>query len=260
MPHSSDRQRFADRIAVVTGITSGIGRACGQALLAEGATVIGVGRSEGVERSLDGERYLGLRADVTDAAAMRTTAAEVQARFDRTDVLVLSAGVFPASRSIADHDPDLWRSTFAVNVDGVANTLSAFHPLLTRAAAGGRVALVGSRNVLAPGPGASTYSASKAAATQLVRVAAIEWAADDIRVNTVHPDSVFDTGIWSDELIEARAAHYGLSVEEYRRANLLGRDLVSADVASVVLDLCADGFAHVTGAQIPIDGGNLRTI
>jgi NAD(P)-dependent dehydrogenase (short-subunit alcohol dehydrogenase family) len=91
-------------------------------------------------------------------------------------------------------------------------------------------------------------------------VAALEWAADGIRVNAVHPDAVFDTALWSDELIEERAARYGLSAEAYRRRNLLATEVTSAGVAEVVAELCSDTFSCTTGAQIPIDGGNERVV
>jgi NAD(P)-dependent dehydrogenase (short-subunit alcohol dehydrogenase family) len=119
---------------------------------------------------------------------------------------------------------------------------------------------VGSKNVAAPGIGAAAYSASKAALTQLARVAALEWGADRIRVNTVHPDAVFDTALWTDELIEQRAERYGISVDEYKRRNLLRTEVTSAGVARVVAELCSDTFSSTTGAQIPIDGGNERTL
>ena len=77
--------------------------------------------------------------------------------------------------------------------------LESAHPLLKCAPRGGRVVVIGSKNVPAPGPGAAAYSASKAALTQLARVAALEWGADGIRVNVVHPNAVFDTGIWTED-------------------------------------------------------------
>ena len=94
------------------------------------------------------------------------------------------------------------------------------YPLLKLAPRGGRVVVIGSKNVAAPGPGAAAYSASKAALTQLARVAALEWGSAGIRVNTLHPNAVFDTGIWTDEVLKARAASYGLSVDEYKRNNV----------------------------------------
>jgi NAD(P)-dependent dehydrogenase (short-subunit alcohol dehydrogenase family) len=117
-----------------------------------------------------------------------------------------------------------------------------------------------SKNVHAPGPGAGAYSASKASLLQLARVAALEWAPLGIRVNIVHPNAVFDTGIWDDETLASRAKSYGLSVDEYRTNNLLGVEVTSADVARVMVDLCTPTFAKTTAAQIPIDGGNERIV
>ncbi len=117
-----------------------------------------------------------------------------------------------------------------------------------------------SKNVAAPGPGAATYSASKASLTQLARVAALEWAKRDIRVNIVHPNAVFDTAIWDEETLRTRAASYGLTIEEYKTNNLLGVEVTSQDVAAVIVALCSPTFAKTTGAQIPIDGGNDRVV
>jgi NAD(P)-dependent dehydrogenase (short-subunit alcohol dehydrogenase family) len=122
------------------------------------------------------------------------------------------------------------------------------------------VVVIGSKNVPAPGPGAAAYSASKAALTQLARVAALEWAGAGVRVNTLHPDAVFDTGVWTPEVLEARARAYGMTVEEYRTKNLLHTEVRSADVAELAAELCGPLFAKTTGAQIPIDGGNDRVI
>ena len=76
----------------------------------------------------------------------------------------------------------------------------------------------------------------------------------------VHPDAVFDTALWSPELIAQRAAKYGLTEAEYKTRNLLHAEVTSARVASVVEVLCTDTFNCTTGAQVPIDGGNDRVI
>jgi NAD(P)-dependent dehydrogenase (short-subunit alcohol dehydrogenase family) len=122
------------------------------------------------------------------------------------------------------------------------------------------VVFIASKTAPAPAPGAASYSAAKAALTQLARVAALEWADDGIRVNVVHPDAVFDTGLWTPELIAERAARYGLSVEQYQRRNLLHTEITSADVGALVTQLAGPAFAATTGAQIPIDGGSDRVI
>jgi NAD(P)-dependent dehydrogenase (short-subunit alcohol dehydrogenase family) len=148
----------------------------------------------------------------------------------------------------------------AVNLDANQSLLRLCHPLLQKSPRGGRVVAIGSKNVPAPGVGAAAYSASKAALTQLARVAALEWAADRIRVNVVHPDAVFDTGLWGDDVLQARAAHYGLTIEQYRKRNLLRTEIRSRDVAALVCALCDEAFSRTTGAQVPIDGGNERVI
>ena len=79
-------------------------------------------------------------------------------------------------------------------------------------------------------------------------------------MNTVHPDAVTDTGLWTTELLEERAAKYGMTVSEYKSRNLLGAEVTSAGVARIVVELCAQTFSATTGAQIPVDGGNERVV
>src|SRR5690348_2985067 len=147
-----------------------------------------------------------------------------------------------------------------INLDSNLVLMRECHPLLKLAPRGGRVVIIGSKNVPAPGPGAAAYSASKAALQQLARVVALEWGGDRIRVNTIHPNAVFDTGIWTPEVLAARAASYGLSVEEYKTNNVLKVEVTSRDVAELAAELCGPVFAKTTGAQIPVDGGNTRII
>jgi NAD(P)-dependent dehydrogenase (short-subunit alcohol dehydrogenase family) len=175
-------------------------------------------------------------------------------------MLVLCAGIFPQSRSVATLELADWQRTFAVNADANLLLMRTAHPFLELAPNGGRVVVVASKNVPAPGPGAAAYSSSKAALTQLARVAALEWGANGIRVNVIHPDAVFDTGIWTDEVISARAAHYGVTPQEYRTRNVLRVEVASKDVAELAATMCGPVFAKTTGAQVPIDGGNERVI
>jgi NAD(P)-dependent dehydrogenase (short-subunit alcohol dehydrogenase family) len=168
--------------------------------------------------------------------------------------------VFPAPQPLADLSDDAWAATLGVNAGGALTVLRAAHPFLRISPVGGSVVVVASKNVPAPGTGAGAYSASKAALTQLARVAALEWGRDGIRVNVLHPDAVFDTALWTDDLIAERAASYGLTPEQYRRRNVLGAEVTSAHVAAAVVALCGPTFARTTGAQIPVDGGNERVI
>ena len=251
---------FTGEVALVTGAASGIGKACVEALLARGAAVIGLDIHGGVESLYARTDYLGLTCDIRDEAALERAFDQAVRRFGGIDIVVACAGVFPAGKAIADLPLAEWQRVMAVNSDANLSLLRLAHPLLKLAPKGGRVILVGSRNVPAPGIGAAAYSASKAALTQLGRVAALEWGKDGIRVNTVHPDAVYDTGIWSADVLLARAAHYGLSVEDYKRRNVLKREVSSGEVGRLVAELCGDLFAATTGAQIPIDGGSERVI
>jgi len=93
-----------------------------------------------------------------------------------------------------------------------------------------------------------------------MRVAALEWGRDSIRINALHPNMVFDTALWTTEVLESRARHYGLSVEAYKTNNLLKVEVHSRDVAELAAELCGPLFAKTTGAQVPVDGGNERVV
>jgi len=251
---------FAGEVALVTGAASGIGKACVQSLLKRGAAVIALDSNAEVEIMFRQPEVLGLRCDVTIAQDIsRALDAGVQA-FGGVDMMVLNAGVFPGGRRVAALADDEWRGVMQVNLDANLTLLREAYPLLKRALKAGRVLIIGSKNVAAPGPGAAAYSASKAALTQLARVVALEWGADGIRVNTLHPNAVFDTGMWSDEVLADRAGHYGVSVATYKTNNVLKVEVLSHDVAELAAEICGPLFAKITGAQIPIDGGNDRVI
>ena len=251
---------FAGEIALVTGAASGIGRAGVEALLARGAAVIGLDIDRRIDTLYRRPDFLGLRCDVTAPAEIIAALERATRAYGGLDMLMLSAGVFPGGTAIAALDSEAWRTVMNVNLDANLMLLRECHPLLKLAPGGGRVVVIGSKNVPAPGPGAAAYSASKAALTQLARVAALEWGADNIRINILHPNAVFDTGIWSDEVLAGRAAHYGLSVEEYKKNNVLKTGITSRDVAELAAEMCGPLFAKTTGAQLPIDGGNERVI
>jgi NAD(P)-dependent dehydrogenase (short-subunit alcohol dehydrogenase family) len=251
---------FAGEIALVTGAAAGIGKACVEALLARGAAVVGLDIDPAIEGLLDRRDFLGLPCDVTDEAALEGALEVAVRQFGGLDMLVLNAGIFSASRRIEGMALEEWQRVMRVNLDANLSLLREAHPLLKAAPRGGRVVIIGSKNVPAPGPGASAYSASKAALTQLGRVAALEWGGDGIRVNTLHPNAVFDTNLWTDEVLQTRARHYNMSVEEYKRNNVLQVEVSSRHVGELAAEMCGPLFSRTTGAQVPIDGGNERVI
>lgn len=251
---------FQGEVALVTGAASGIGKACAEALLERGAAVIGLDLNPDVARSFPSPAFLGLACDITDTDAVIASLERGVSAFGGLDMLILNAGIFPKSARIADLEQEVWSKAMRVNVDANLTLLRETHALLKNAPNGGRVVVNASKNVPAPGPGAAAYSASKAALTQLARVAALEWGGDKIRVNIMHPDAVFDTGLWAGGVLEARAESYGLSLEQYKTKNVLKSEVSSRDVAALAVALCGRAFARTTGAQVPVDGGNDRVI
>lgn len=251
---------FQGEVALVTGAASGIGRACVAALRARGAAVAALDVQPMIETDSQDLGVCGIRCDVTNEDQVQQALETAVRTFGGLDLLILNAGIFPASSPITSLSLATWQRTLAVNLDANLVLLREAYPLLKLAPRGGRVVLIGSKNVPAPGPGAAAYSASKAALTQLARVAALEWGSDDIRVNVLHPNAVFDTGIWTEEVLKTRAASYGLSVEAYKTNNVLQVEVTSRHVAELAAEMCGPTFACTTGAQIPVDGGNERVI
>ncbi|MGH8703838.1 MAG: bifunctional aldolase/short-chain dehydrogenase [Burkholderiales bacterium] len=251
---------FCGEVALVTGAASGIGKACVEAFLKRGAAVVALDRNPAIEALWKRPDFLGVACDVTDRGAVDASLDAAAKRFGGVDMLVLNAGIFPSSQPIEDIPADAWKSTMSVNVEANLLVMQACHALLKLAPRGGRIVVIGSRNVPAPGPGAAAYSASKAALNQLARVAALEWAKDGVRVNSIHPDAVYDTGLWTEELLASRAKAYNLSVEQYKKRNLLKTEVSSNDVAELAAEMCGPLFAKTTAAQVPLDGGNERVV
>lgn len=256
---SASSPAFQGRCALVTGGASGIGYACALALSEQGAQVTVLDKDPSVLNVFDGTNIQGRVCDVKDADAVRDAVAESVAAFGGLDILVNNAGIFCASDEVADMPEAEWQRSLDINLTGAMHVARESIPYL-RLGWEPSLIMVGSKNVPAPGPAAGAYSVAKAGLTQLARVLALELAGDGIRVNTLHPNAVFDTAIWTDEVLEGRAAHYGMSVEEYRRNNLLHREVTSPDVAALVCAMAGSAFRCTTGAQLPIDGGNERVL
>ena len=247
-------------VVLVTGAASGIGKACVDAFLKRGAAVVGLDRNPAIESMFKRQDYLGVACDLTDAKAIQAAMDAAVKRFGGVDMLVLNAGVFPSSQAVKDIAADMWKSAMAVNVEANLLVMQACHSLLRLAPRGGRVVVIGSKNVPAPGMGAAAYSASKAALNQLARVAALEWAKDGIRINTIHPNAVYDTALWTEEVLASRAKAYNLTVEQYKKNNLLKTEVTSKDVAEMAAEMCGPLFAKTTAAQVPVDGGTEKLV
>jgi rhamnose utilization protein RhaD (predicted bifunctional aldolase and dehydrogenase)/NAD(P)-dependent dehydrogenase (short-subunit alcohol dehydrogenase family) len=247
------------KIALITGAAGGIGRACAEALYEQGAVVAGLDINPEIAEIFNQQDRAGLTCDVTDDKAVQEAVEFIVRSFGGLDILVTNAGIFSASRSIEEMDAETWNRSMEINLTSHQRLLKACIPYLKHGI-DPAVIFIASKNVPAPGPGASAYSVAKAGLTQLARIAAMELAVFGIRVNIVHPDAVFDTGIWTQEVLESRAKHYGLTVAEYKTKNLLKTEVTSKDVAAMVCAMAGRAFAKSTGAQVPVDGGNERVV
>ncbi len=251
---------FTGEVVIVTGAASGIGKACVESFLKRGAAVVGLDVNPEIASGRVRPEFLGIQCDLTDWAAVSAALDRAVSRYGGVDMLVLNAGIFPSSQPIQDIPAETWHRTMAINVEANLALMQSCHPLLCHAPRGGRIVVIGSKNVPAPGPGAAAYSTSKAAMNQLARVAALEWGKDGIRINSIHPNSVYDTALWTDEVLASRARAYNMSVAQYRTNNLLRTEVASRDVAELAAEMCGALFAKTTAAQVPVDGGNDRVI
>ena len=247
------------KVAVVTGAASGIGRACAELLADGGAIVVGLDLAASITETMNRSGYEGIQVDATDAAAIATALDRVVDTYGGLDIIVSTVGLFKTGVNVETLDDDTWDLSLSVNLTSHRTLAKHAIPFL-REGVDPAMVFVGSRNVSAPGAGAAAYSVSKAGLTQLMRVLSLELASDGIRVNAVHPDAVFDTGLWTDAALETSARRYGLTVDEYKTRNVLSAEVTSADVARATVALVDGTLSKTTGAQIPVDGGNDRVI
>jgi len=247
------------KIALVTGAASGIGKACAERLMAQGAHVAALDINPAIKEQFKTTQALGMMCDVTDEQSLADAVDRTVKQFGGLDILVSNAGIFTPSENIDAMHAKTWDKSIAIN-------LTSHQRLMTHSAKylnlgiDPTIIIIASKNVPAPGPGAAAYSVAKAGLTQLARVAALEMGAQGIRVNVVHPNQVFDTAIWTPEVLAKRAKNYGLSIEQYKTNNILKTEITSYDVGELVATLAGPIFNKTTGAQISIDGGNDRVI
>lgn len=248
-----------NKTVIVTGAATGIGKSIAQELAKEGANVVGADINPVIKTNLNGKGLHARVIDLVNEEQTRNLVAKTVERFGGIDILVSNAGIFKAGKMIEEMDDETWNQTININLTSHQRMLRLCIPYLKKGKEPTAI-FIGSRNYAAPGAGASAYSVSKAGITQLARVAALELARYGIRVNVIHPDAVFDTNIWTPEVLKKSADRYGLSIDEYKKKNLMKTEITSSDVADVVSVIASKYFLKTTGAQIPVDGGNDRVI
>ena len=257
---------LAGRVALITGGAGAIGVGVARQLLAQGAHVVLTDRDEpalaAAAEELGRPRSLATqRMDVTSAPEVAEALDEATLAFGAPDTFVLNAGIAVAGELTTLTDLEL-EEAWSVNVAGAHRVLREAARRLAAFGRGGDVVVISSKNVAAPGAAFGGYSATKAAAHQLARVAALELAPLGIRVNLVAPDAVFaegsiPSGLWT-KIGPARAASRGLAERDlpefYRERNLLKAEVTGSDVGRAVA-FFVSRQTPTTGAVLPVDGG-----
>jgi NAD(P)-dependent dehydrogenase (short-subunit alcohol dehydrogenase family) len=248
-------QRFADKVALVTGGGSGIGRATAVRLAEEGATVVALdvvedGLKETVAELAESapgsiETVVG---SVADPALAPAVVADVVARHGRLDVLANVAGILRTART-HEHSLEVWDQVIAVNLTGTFTFCRAAIPELLKT--GGNIVNVSSTAALGGHPWAAAYSASKGGVLALTHVIAVEYAKEGLRCNAVCPGSITTPITKQFEFPE------GADLKLVNRIMAIDHPRGPETVAATIAFLASDDAAHVNGEDVRVDGGTL---
>jgi NAD(P)-dependent dehydrogenase (short-subunit alcohol dehydrogenase family) len=255
--------------ALVTGAGGAIGFGIARQLLKAGAAIV---LSDIDEQSLikvrsilseefDYNRIEIQIFDVTNYASVQDAFVEISLKFGGVDILVPNAGVAHVA-TIEDLDPDRFDKVIDVNLKGTFNVIKAAIPVFKRQNTGGNIVVISSKNVFDPGAAFGAYSASKAGAHQISKIAAMELASIGVKVNMINPDAVFGDNDISSKLWDLigpdRMKSRGLDSEGlkeyYRNRNLLKQSVTAEHVGNAVVFFASDQ-TPTTGASLPVDGG-----
>jgi NAD(P)-dependent dehydrogenase (short-subunit alcohol dehydrogenase family) len=244
---------FQDKVVLITGGTSGIGRATALAFAAEGAKVVVAGRrkNEGAESvalvEQAGGQGLFVRADVSVEEDVASMVAQTIEAFGRLDFAFNNAGVFPEPGPLTEVTTETIDRILAVNVRGVALCMKHEIPAILRSGGGGIVNTASFLGIR-PFPGTAIYNASKSAVIGLTRSAAVEFASQGVRVNVVCP-GVIETAMNEAIRAEESGRDFLNGLQPMQRIGL------PEEVAGAVLYLCTPSARFVTGTTLSVDGG-----
>ena len=255
-------------VAVVTGAAGAIGSGLSRVFLEQGCHVavtdLPGDRLDSLVKELQSafdKRVLGVPLDVTDPNSIAEGFATIISAWGGVDLVLVNAGVALVT-SLDEMDLEAFRTVAQVNVEGTLLMLAEAGRHFKAQGTGGDVVVITSKNVFAPGAQFGAYSATKAAAHQLARVASLELAQIDVRVNMVSPDAVFSegerkSGLWAEvgpDRMRSRGLDEKGLEEYYRSRNLLKARITASHVAKAALFFCTRQ-TPTTGATIPVDGG-----
>jgi rhamnose utilization protein RhaD (predicted bifunctional aldolase and dehydrogenase)/NAD(P)-dependent dehydrogenase (short-subunit alcohol dehydrogenase family) len=263
-----DPKPLRGSVAMVTGAAGAIGSGICDELLRQGCHVAVTDLAgENLDsmaltlKKIHGEQVLGVPLDVTDGASVSAAFEKTIEAYGGIDIVVINAGLAHVS-PLTEMDPDAFRKLERVNIEGTLLMLAQAGKLFRLQNTAGDIVLVSTKNVFAPGAKFGAYSATKAAAHQLCRIASLEFADMGVRVNMVSPDAVFShgekrSGLWSQvgpDRMKARGLDEKGLEEYYQERNLLKARITAEHVARAVVFFVTHQ-TPTTGATIPVDGG-----
>ena len=248
--------KLRDRVTLITGGAQGIGLACAEAFLREGARVVladmNEERGQGEERRLSGEGRAArfVRCDVARKADVEAAVAFAVAQFGRLDILIANAGIVHAAEFLDLEEADFDR-VLAINLKGVFLSGQAAARQMVRQGGGGAIVNMSSVNAVMAIPNQVPYVVSKGAINQLTKVMALALAQHRIRVNAIGPGTILTEMAQKAVLGNKEAERKILSRTPI---GLMGEP---AEVANVAVFLASDDASYLTGQTIYPDGGRL---
>ena len=248
---------FDNKIALITGATSGIGEKTAEIFASKGVRVVVVGRNtvkgtKLVER-LPGSDHLYISSDLRNKQEVQSLISKVITNTDNIDILVNSAGV-ALHGTVPQTTDEAWEHTMSVNLNAVFFLCRTVIPRMIQNG-GGIIVNVASTWGLVGAENSAAYCASKGALIQLTRSMAIDHAKNNIRINAVCPGAV-DT-----PMLAAEATAFGLNITDGKKlwaSDAANNSLASTeDIARAILFLASDGAKHIHGVSLPVDGGSI---
>ena len=249
--------RLNEKVSIVTGGGSGIGRATCQRFAKEGSSVVvaEINEETGQETvdliNNNGGAAALFLLDVTDLNSVNKMVSETIERYETIDVLVNNAAAFVMG-TVEDASEDDWLRVFKTNVIGYANCIKAVTPVFRKAGGGSIINMASGSSFIAQ-PEFVPYNASKGAISQLTRCSALDLASDNIRVNAICPGSIETAG--------ATKVNIGLGLDPVEANKALAEEALMKrmgkpeEIASVALFLASEDSAFMTGSHIVVDGG-----